>query len=182
MNGKIALLRCVMLFHTAGEGWIAVATSSYLRLLTAGGIQQEILSLAGPTVTLVGAADKLFVVIHAGHPLPGQQNLAYYTLQISPRSGVRIKSGPLPLPLSHKSELYWAGISDLGLPATVDTTGVVRLLVQPAAAAAWYPICDTRAQLKGKTETFYVISVDQADGAVVGVICKTGKYPPTVPR
>jgi chromosome transmission fidelity protein 4 len=166
---------------------VAVATSAgYLRLFTAGGIQREILSLAGPVVTLAGAADKLFVVIHAGHPLPGQQSLASYTLQVSPRTGAAIiKSGPpLPLPLSPKAELYWAGISDRGLPATVDSAGVVRLLVHSggSSTAAWYPVCDTRAQLKGKTETFYVISVDQADGAVVGIVCKTGKYPPTVPR
>ncbi len=65
----------------AGDGWVAVATSVYLRLLTAGGMQREVLSLAGSPVTMVGAADRLFVVLHTGHPLPGQQSLGYYTLQ-----------------------------------------------------------------------------------------------------
>ena len=164
---------------SAGDGWVAVATSSYLRLFSAGGLQREVLSLAGPPVTLVGAADKLFAVIHAGHPLPKQQSLAYYLLKISLRSPVVIKSGPLPLPISRNAELYWAGISDMGLPATVDSVGVVRLLLP---GTVWYPVCETKAHLKGKSETFYVISVDQMDGAVVGVTCKTGKYPPTVPR
>ena len=59
-----------------------MATSSYLRLLSAAGLQREILSLAGPVVTLAGAADRLFAVIHAGHPLPKQQSLAYYTIQV----------------------------------------------------------------------------------------------------
>ncbi len=62
---------------------MALATSSYLRLLSAAGLQRDILSLAGPVVTLAGGADKLLVVIHAAHPLPRQQNLAYYMLQVS---------------------------------------------------------------------------------------------------
>jgi chromosome transmission fidelity protein 4 len=165
----------------AGDGWVAVATDAYLRLFTAGGLQREVLSLAGAPVTLVGAADMLFVVVHIGHPLPKQQSLAYYILKVNLRSeagGLLVREGPLPLPLSRNAELYWVGLSDLGQPVTADSAGVVRLL----QSAAWYPVCDTRAQLKGKNDTFYVISVEQADRAVVGVICKTGKYPPTVPR
>jgi hypothetical protein len=97
------------------------------------------------------------------------------------RTGLLIRSGPLPLPLSQNSELYWAGITDLGRAVTADSAGVVRLLL---GAAAWHPVCETRAHLRAKNETFYVISVEEAEdsGAVVGVTCKTGKYPPTVPR
>jgi hypothetical protein len=111
--------------------------------------------------------------------------MLYYLLlsyQVSSlRTGLLIRSGPLPLPLSQNSELYWAGITDLGRAVTADSAGVVRLLL---GAAAWHPVCETRAHLRAKNETFYVISVEEAEdsGAAVGVTCKTGKYPPTVPR
>ena len=138
------------------------------------------LSLAGTPLTLVGAANQLFVVVQAGHPLPKEQLLSYYTLRVSLRAGLQVRAGQLPLPLSRRAELAWVGFTDLGLPATADSAGVVRLLLD--GGAAWYPVCDTRAHLKGKNDAFYVISVEQVDNAVNGVTCKTGKCPPTVPR
>ena len=48
----------------AGDGWVAAGSNkNYLRLFTAWGVQREILSVAGSIVSMVGSADKLFLVI-----------------------------------------------------------------------------------------------------------------------
>ena len=163
----------------AGEGWVAAVTSkNYLRMFTAYGTQREIVSLSGPLVSMVGSGDKLFVVVHGAHPLPDQQNLVYYTLVVNNRKGVSKVTGPLSLPLTPSCELYWVGLTDTALPATTDTAGVVRILL----SSAWYPVCDTKAQMKGKSDTFFVTCVDQLDNQVRGIKCRGSRYPQTIPK
>merc|ERR1719266_163496 len=110
-----------------GQEWVVIATSlNNLRFLTAGGMQRCVLSLTGPPVALVGAENRLLVVTHASHPLPGQQSLASSLYTISPSLSLSLTSQPSPLPLTPCSELHWVGLTDLMLPATCDTAGVLR--------------------------------------------------------
>jgi len=163
----------------AGEGWVAAATSNnYLRMFTAWGIQREIISLCGPLVSMVGSGSKLFLTTHSAHPLPKQQNFCYYVVGVNFRRGLCSVTGPLSLPVTPDTELYWVGISDTKLPVTTDTAGVVRMLLN----SAWYPICDTKAQISGKSDTFFVSCVDQKDMQVRGVKCRGSRYPQTIPK
>ena len=52
---------------TAGEGWVAVATSSRnVRLFTVGGVQRSAFSLPGPVVCLAAHRQRLMAIYHAG--------------------------------------------------------------------------------------------------------------------
>lgn len=161
-----------------GDKWVAVATNkNHLRMFTAGGMQREVVMLTGPLVTMVGEGDKLMVVTHSGHPLPGQQSLSY-TLYIVTTSLRPLKTAPLPL--SPNTDLYWAGFSDTTTPCTADTAGWVRALDQ--TTSLWHPIINTRDHVRGKSDFHYIMSVSHTEGVLRGVVCKGAKYPPTVPR
>jgi len=161
-----------------GEKWVAVATNkNHLRMFTAGGMQREVVMLTGPLVTMIGECDKLMVVTHSGHPLPGQQSLSYtlYNVTTSLRP-----LNTAPLPLAPNSDLYWAGFSDTMTPCTADTAGWVRALDQ--TTSLWHPIINTRDHVRGKSDFHYIMSVSHTEGVLRGVLCKGAKYPPTVPR
>lgn len=52
---------------TIGEGWIAIATDSRMvRIITVGGIQKQIFSIAGPVVCMAAHSNQLLVVYHKG--------------------------------------------------------------------------------------------------------------------
>jgi len=163
-----------------GDKWVAVATNrNHLRIFTAGGIQREVVMLTGPLVTMVGEGEKLFVVIHCGHPLPGQQSLSFTLYNVN--TVIRpLNTFPLPLPLAPGSELYWAGFSDTLTPCIGDTAGWVRVL--DVGSSLWYPIINTRDHVRGKTDFHYIMSVSHVEAVLRGVLCKGAKYPPTVPR
>jgi len=163
----------------AGEGWVATGSSrNYVRLFTAWGVQREILSVAGSIVSMVGSADKLFVVVHNSHPLPKQHYLSYYIIDINFRRGLNKIRGPDCLPVSPDSELFWIGISDTMLPVSTDSLGIIRMLVD----GGWYVICDTKSQIKGKSDTFFVTHIDHKDNQVRGIKCRGCRYPQTLPK
>jgi len=164
----------------AGDKWVAVVTSkNHMRMFTAGGLQREVVMVMGPLVTMVGEGDRLLVVTHAGHPLPGQQSLVY-TLYSVTTSLKPLNTSPLPLPLAPDSDLYWAGFSDTLTPCTADTAGWVRALDQ--TTNLWHPIINTRDHVRGKSDFHYIMSVSHTESLLRGVLCKGAKYPPTIPR
>ena len=163
-----------------GQEWVVIATSlNNLRFLTAGGMQRCVLSLTGPPVALVGAENRLLVVTHASHPLPGQQSLASSLYTISPSLSLSLASNPSPLPISPSSELHWVGLTDLMLPATCDTAGVLRIQDK---ASSWRPVLDCKAHTKGKSDFHYMVFVNQEEGEARCILCKGSKYPSTLPR
>merc|ERR1719507_636672 len=163
-----------------GHEWVAVTTSANnLRFLTAGGMQRCVLSLAGPPVALVGAGNRLLVVTHANHPLPGQQSLASSIYTVSPFLSLSLTSHPSPLPITPSSELHWVGLTDLMLPATCDTAGMLRIQDK---AASWRPVLDCKAHTKGKSDFHYIVSVNQEEGEARCIVCRGSKHPPTLPR
>jgi len=163
----------------AGDGWVAAGSNkNYLRLFTAWGVQREILSVAGSIVSMVGSADKLFLVIHNSHPLPKQHYLSYYVIDVNFKKGLCNIVGPDSLPVSPDSELFWIGISDTMLPVSTDSLGIVRMLY----GRGWYVICDTKSQIKGKSDTFFVTCIDHKDYQIRGIKCRGSRYPQTLPK
>jgi len=164
----------------AGDKWVAVVTSkNHLRMFTAGGLQREVVMVMGPLVNMVGEGDRLMVVTHGGHPLPGQQSLCYTLYSVT--TALRpLNSTPLPLPLAPSSDLYWTGFSDTLTPCTADTAGWVRALDQ--ATNLWHPVINTRDHVRGKSDFHYIMSISHTESVLRGVLCKGAKYPPTVPR
>jgi len=163
-----------------GDCWVAVGTSkNHLRMFTAGGVQREVVMLPGPLVTMVGEEDRLFVITHKGHPLPGQQSLSYTIFAVG--STIRpINRDLLPIPLAPGADLYWAGFSDTLTPCIADTVGWVRAL--DIGTNLWHPIINTRDHVRGKSDFFYIMSISNTESVLRGVVCKGAKYPPTIPR
>ncbi len=67
-----------------GDHWAAVATTKHrLRLFSSAGLQQSILCLSGPVVTMVGSGPHLAIVHHAANPFALTQNLVYAVLDVA---------------------------------------------------------------------------------------------------
>ncbi len=68
----------------AGDHWAAVATTKHrIRLFSSAGLQQSILCLSGPVVTMVGSGPLLAIVHHASNPFAHTQNLIYSVMDIA---------------------------------------------------------------------------------------------------
>merc|ERR1719319_1692353 len=82
------------------------------------------------------------------------------------------------LPLAPRSTLAWVGFSDTGAAVTTDSAGWVRMRYQ----GLWMPIGNTKSHTKGKSDHYYVVSVDQMEGVIRCILCKGARFPATVPR
>lgn len=162
-----------------GSGWVAAACSSgLLRLFTLGGMQRHVLRLPGPPVCLAGSGDTLAVFYHQGAGLPGSQSIAMVRYHIG-RKQASLR--PVPVPLSQKAELSWAGFTDEGSPCYVDSLGTVCILTS-SHGQGWLPVCKTKEQAKGKSDHFFVIGVSEVRQFVRCIPCKGSRYPPVLPR
>ena len=154
----------------AGDTWVAVVTNkNHLRMFTAAGLKREVVMVIGPLVTMVGKQDRLMVLTHGGHPVPGQQPLSY-TLYSVNTSIKLLNTSPLPIPLAPGSELNWAGFSDTLTPYTADTAGWVRALDQNTGL--WHPIINTRDHISGQSDCLHIVSVSHTEAVLRGVLCK----------
>ena len=109
-----------------GAGWAAVATSRHLlRFFTTAGVQRAAVALPGAALCLAGHGRHLLVAFHCG-AAP-----AYGLLDVEPTSAVGYRwrgHGQQPLPLAAgRAQLAWAGFSDEGQAAFMDTTGLVQV-------------------------------------------------------
>ena len=58
---------CYLQSICLGDGWCAAATDKQLvRIFTLGGVQRDILSVAGPIVAVAGHMHQLLIVYHKG--------------------------------------------------------------------------------------------------------------------
>ncbi|XP_076442996.1 WD repeat and HMG-box DNA-binding protein 1-like [Babylonia areolata] len=163
----------------AGEGWVAAVTSCRnVRLFTVGGVQLSTFTLPGPVVCLTGHRQRLMAIYHAGMGIPGDQNMACTTLTIKGQK--RSAEGTL-LPLSPQSTLSWAGFSAEGTPFTMDSEGIVRMM-NVGLAATWTQVADTREQLKGKSDHYWIVGVNENPQQLRCIPCKGSRYPATLPR
>ena len=157
----------------AGPGWAAAATAArHLRIFSAGGLQREVVMLAGPLLCCVGEQDRLLVITHAA---PG---LHFQLYRVGLGGLSSLASGPLPS--APDTELYWAGFSDLLAPCTADTAGWVRVL--ETTTGLWHPLVNTSSHTRGTSDFHYLVGVAQLEGVVRAVLCRGSRYPPTLPR
>ena len=167
----------------AGEGWIAAATDRrQLRLFSAAGVQREVLSLPGPVLTLSGHGDRLMVAVHTGAPLLGNQTVSFAIFNVLGSKKKHLSPNYQPLPMAPNSELSWMGFSDEGTPCIVDSAGQVRLLNTDYGYGTWMQICDTRANVKGKSDHHFVVGLNVVEKGIRSILCKGSRYPQTVPR
>ncbi|RXG72514.1 WD repeat and HMG-box DNA-binding protein 1 [Armadillidium vulgare] len=163
-----------------GIGWVAAATDlRNLRIFTTTGVQQHVFSIPGPVVCLAGFNKNIMVVYHNGIGVNGEQSLSVMILSTNSRKHPLTSS--IPLSLSPKSFLSWAGFSDEGTPFTMDSAGVVRIL-NYKMGLTWIPVLHTKEHAKGKSDHYFLLGGSEVQGAIRCILCKGSRYPPVLPR
>ncbi|KAJ3009589.1 hypothetical protein HKX48_007857 [Thoreauomyces humboldtii] len=157
------------------KGPVVATSARYLRFFSYSGLQTFILSLPGRVVSMAATGDWLLIVYHTGGVYHGDQNLAYILHNVATRQTER-RDG---VPLSEEATLVWIGISELGIPATFDSTGVLRLLLRHSDFS-WVPVLDSRILRGGKQEWYWPIEV--LEDRLMCVLLKAGDRQPGFPR
>lgn len=88
-------------------------------------------------------------------------------------------ASPQALPLGPECDLSWAGFSDEGTLSTMDSSGLLQVQLRPGM---WMPLLDTRQNVKGKSDHYFIIGLSELEKCVRCVLCKGARYPPTLPR
>lgn len=143
-----------------------VATShGWIRSFTATGLQLPIITFGGDFVTMVAGNDRLLVVTHHLGCLQSR-------LLTIPQDGT--PSLDFEGPIGRRADLnrlLWAGISDSGLVACMDQTGIVYGLTGKLGFC-WTPIGDFSGYL-ANGETVWPIFLDRNELSCV--LCKVQK-------
>ncbi|KAI8894986.1 hypothetical protein BC833DRAFT_623442 [Globomyces pollinis-pini] len=156
---------------------IAVATDrQYIRFLTTSGVQTNIRSITGPIVSMCGNDNLLLVVYHDGGVFQKHQNLGYILIDVLlNKTLVNAK-----LPISPYSTLTWLGFSDIGIPLTYDSAGILRGLFVHSDNS-WTPIFDSKLVegVSGTNLSYWPVGVTETN--FLCVICR-GEQTPVFPK
>ncbi|XP_049691894.2 WD repeat and HMG-box DNA-binding protein 1 [Helicoverpa armigera] len=163
---------------SAGAGVVAVATNArLLRMFTPMGTQRQVISLAGPVVSLGAFNTAVLAVYHSTDPGYTDQHLA---MDIIAMNGRQVRSKTVPLPLTPSSKLAWLGTTDVGSPCAYDNSGMLRLY--DVASGVWMPVCDTTSHSKGASDSWFIVSVSEATQKVRAILCRGASFPATAPK
>lgn len=110
-----------------------------------------------------------------------EQSIGYALVGIDRKSpiGYEWLANPQTLPLGPECDLSWAGFSDEGTLATMDSSGLLQVQLR---SGMWMPLLDTRQNVKGKSDHYFLIGLSELEKCVRCVLCKGARYPPTLPR
>lgn len=93
--------------------------------------------------------------------------------------GYEWSTSPQPLPLGPECDLSWAGFSDEGTLATLDSCGMLHV---QSAGGVWMPVLDTLQNVKGKSDHYFIVGLSELEKCIRAILCKGARYPPTLPR
>eukprot|EP00047_Mylnosiga_fluctuans_P014704 m.40581 g.40581 ORF g.40581 m.40581 type:complete len:1133 (+) comp5621_c0_seq1:33-3431(+) len=156
-----------------GAAFVAVVTSKrYVRVYSITGTVRMVFSLEGDVVC-ISAMDENLVVVYAHARAPPQdQCLQYLIVNIDDRE--MVSKGALPI--SAGAELTWLGFSDIGMPATVDSHEIVRML-DMGGGGWWVPVAEMMLpKEKDKPQQYHWVT-SIIDMQVVSVLCKGEQFP-----
>lgn len=162
--------------------FVLIATDHrQIRLFTISGIQLHLFSVPGPIICLASQERLVQIVYHNGSGLPGEQSISMNLLKLNDRSFyplTQLLNAPVPVCLSPKSVIDWAGFSDEGSACIVDSAGLVKLF--NTNSNCWVPVADLKA--KNKNDHYFVISLSEIQEQIRCIACKGSRYPATTPR
>ena len=64
----------------------------------------------------------------------------------------------------------------------MDSAGYIRILNDNYGPAGWIQVCDTKAQVKGKSDHYFLVGVNEQTFNARAILVKGSRYPQTVPR
>ena len=64
----------------------------------------------------------------------------------------------------------------------MDSAGFMRILTHNYGAASWMQVCDTKAHVKGKSDHYFLVGVNEQELNARAILVKGSRYPQTVPR
>ncbi|KAI9207974.1 uncharacterized protein BJ171DRAFT_492272 [Polychytrium aggregatum] len=147
----------------------------YLRHFSHSGLQLGIQSLKSPVVAMSGWGNVLVIARHEGGTYHGEQNLGYLIISASSLRILQIGE----LPISPNATLQWIGFSELGMPATYDSQGIMRIL-ERHKSRAWVPVFDAQAVMNGRAESYFAVGVTETQ--FICVVLKGKEKHPSFPR
>lgn len=161
-----------------GWGFVAVSTDQRnLRFFTNGGMQSYILTLPGQILCMCAHEKQLMLIYHNGAGHSDDQNLSMYIYEIDLLTNtIKQTYGNIPVPLSKRSPLSWAGFSDEGTPCTYDYSGILRMF-RYELGRAWVPLLDLKDLTSSALDHYFVVGVSELSQASRAVRCKRSRFP-----
>lgn len=160
---------------------LAATDQRKIRLFTTSGIQLHLFSIPGPIICLTAQDNLLQIIYHNGSGLPGEQSISMNLLKLNERSVYplsQVNQAQIPVALSPKSVIDWAGFTDESNACIVDSAGLVKLF--NLNSNCWIPVADLKS--KNKNDNYFVISISEIQEQVRCISCKGAKYPSTIPK
>lgn len=162
----------------AGIGFVAVATDQRnLRLFTNAGMQSYLFTLPGQILCMTAHDRQLMIIYHNGAGHSDDQNLSMFVYYVDLFNNIfRQTHGNIPVSLSKRSPLSWAGFSDEGTPCTYDYSGMFRIY-RHELGKAWVPLLDLRELTSSALDHYFVVGASEISQAVKAVKCKRSRFP-----
>jgi hypothetical protein len=162
----------------AGSKFVAVVTDQRnLRLFTNSGMQSYIFTLPGQVLCMSALDHKLMIIYHNGAGLSDDQNLSMFIYHIDIFSNVvRQTHKNIPVALSKRSPLAWAGFSDEGTPCTYDYSGMFRIY-NHHYGGSWIPLLDLRELTTSALDHYFVVGASELSQVVRAVKCRRSRFP-----
>lgn len=161
-----------------GSGFVAVATDQRnLRLFNHGGMQSYLFTMSDQIVCMAAYERQLMLILHDGAGQVDEQKLVMLVYHIDLHSNTfRLSYNNIPVSLSKRSPLAWAGFSDEGTPCTYDYNGTLRMY-RHELGRVWVPLLDLRELTSSALDHYFVVGVSEISQAVRAVRCKRSRYP-----
>jgi hypothetical protein len=130
-----------------GSGWCAVATSKgFLRIFDSTGVQLAVTSLHGDVLCVTGSGSKLAIIYHDA-PVGVNNRLCVYIYEINRLSHWWHLYTKTSVPITNQSSLEWCGFDNSLNLVTLDTKGMLRVLMR-VSGWEWFPVLDLSINLR----------------------------------
>lgn len=162
----------------AGTGFAAIVTDQRnLRLFTNAGMQSYMFTLPGQVLCMSAQDHHLMIIYHDGAGHSDDQNLSMFVYHVDIYNNIfRLTHKNIPVALSKRSPLAWAGFSDEGTPCTYDYSGVFRIYSQ-RLGGGWVPMLDLRGLTSSALDHYFVVGASELSQVVRAVKCRRSRFP-----